>query len=79
MDPEKKVIDILTEICGAEPGEITPELRLFDEGLLDSFGTIQLVMALEDTFGVALAIEELSREKLATPAQIAALIEEASR
>ena len=44
---EQKVIDILNGITGAQPGEIDPDLALFDEGLLDSFATIQMVLALE--------------------------------
>ncbi len=71
---EQKVIDILNEITGAQPGEIDPDLALFDEGLLDSFATIQMVLALEEGFGLHLEISELSREQMATPAKIARTI-----
>ena len=59
---------------GAQPGEIDPDLALFDEGLLDSFATIQMVLALEEGFGLHLEISELSREQMATPAKIARTI-----
>ena len=81
---EQKVIDILNGITGAQPGEIDPDLAqpgeidpdlaLFDEGLLDSFATIQMVLALEEGFGLHLEISELSREQMATPAKIARTI-----
>lgn len=76
---EQKIAEILAKLCGAEPEEIEPELNLFEEGLLDSFGAIQLVLALEETFGVSLDMAALPRERIATPAAIAELIREKQR
>lgn len=76
MELEDKITAILCDICGGEPEEMESELDLFEEGLLDSFGAIQLVMALEESFGVALGIEALPRERIATPEAIAALVRE---
>lgn len=76
---EQKITEILAELCGAEPEEIEPELLLFEEGLLDSFGAIQLVMALEEAFGISLNMASLPRERIATPAAIAELIREKQR
>ena len=50
------------------------DIALFDEGLLDSFATIQMVLALEEGFGLHLEISEFSREQMATPAKIARTI-----
>ena len=66
----------LEDLEAAHPEEITPDLELFEEGLLDSFGTIQLLMELEDAFGVTLAVEELGREQISTPEKIVRLIRE---
>lgn len=46
---------------------------LFAAGL-DSTAVMQLVVAVEDEYGVELTPEELTRENLATPAKLAALI-----
>ena len=73
---EQKITEILAELCGAEPEEIEPELELFEEGLLDSFAAIQLVMELEEAFGVSLDMASLPRERIATSAAIVALIRE---
>ena len=73
---EQKIAEILAELCGVEPEEIEPELNLSEEGLLDSFAVIQLVLALEEAFGVSLNMASLPREHIATPAAIAALIRE---
>jgi len=79
MTLEEKIIEIIAAVCGAEPEEIEPEMDLFEEGLLDSFGTISLLVELEETFGISLKVEELTREQIATPRMIAALVREASQ
>lgn len=73
---EQKIAEILARLCGVQADEIEPELELFAEGLLDSFAAIQLVMELEEVFGVSLDMAGLPRQRLATPAAIAALIKE---
>ncbi len=77
MSTLETVIQVLNGVCGAEEGEITSDLDLFEEGLLDSFGTIQLLMELEERFGVSLEIGEISCQLIATPEKIAQLIREA--
>lgn len=73
---EQKIMEIIAELCGAQPEEIEPELNLFEEGLLDSFAAIQLVLALEEAFSVSLDVAALPRERIATLAAITALIRE---
>ena len=73
---EQKIAEILAELCGAEAEEIEPEMNLFEEGLLDSLAAIQLVMELEEAFGVSLDMASLPRERIVSPAAIAALIRE---
>jgi D-alanine--poly(phosphoribitol) ligase subunit 2 len=70
-----EVIEILNSMLGAEEGELEADLDLFEAGLLDSFAVVQLVVELEEKLGVALAIETLTRQDIATPARIAALVE----
>lgn len=71
----EQVIAILNDICGADPGEIREDTMLFDEGLLDSFGVVELIVALEDQFSVSLDPAELERREMATPAAIAATVQ----
>lgn len=74
---EARVTAILCDLCGAGPDELEFDLNLFDAGLLDSFGVIQLLMELEDAFHISLRIEDIPREKMETPRKIAALVREA--
>lgn len=73
---EEKIMAILNDICGAEEGELEPDLNLFDTGLLDSFGVVQLIVEMEEAFDLALNIESISREEIATPARIVKLVKQ---
>jgi D-alanine--poly(phosphoribitol) ligase subunit 2 len=75
---QEQIMLILSRACGAEPGELESGIDLFESGLLDSFGVVQLLVELEEKLGIALDIEQLSRDEVATPAQIIALAEKAS-
>jgi D-alanine--poly(phosphoribitol) ligase, subunit 2 len=67
---EQRIMEILNDICGAQPGELEPDMDLFEAGLLDSFGVVQLLVALEEQLQVVLDIESISREEIATPAKL---------
>ncbi len=49
---------IIADICGAAPGELSPNLALFKDGLpsdsldLDSLEALQLSVAISEEFGV---------------------------
>lgn len=51
----EEIIAVLNDITGADAGEITPETELFEEGLLDSFGLVELLVRLEQ-FGKTLDV-----------------------
>lgn len=71
---DDKIMALLCEICGAQPGELEPELELFEAGLLDSFGVVELMLKIEEELGIKLDIEDLPREAVSTPAKIISLI-----
>lgn len=73
----EKMMAILNGICGAEDSELTPDINLFEAGLLDSFGVVQLIVELEEAFQISLDIESIPREAIATPALIVRLVEQA--
>ncbi len=69
------ILSILSDICGADEGEITPDTELFEEGILDSFGLVQLLVELEEQAGVRLDPAALDRSAISTPAKLAAVAE----
>jgi acyl carrier protein len=67
-------------ICGelgwhGEPGELTPDYELIDNGVLDSLGIFRAVGFLEDEFGIEVDDDDLVPDNFSTLAAIAALAE----
>ena len=64
MDVPEKVKNIIAEQLGVKPEEVTPEAKFIDDLGADSLDTVELVMALEEEFGIEIPDEEA--EKLVT-------------
>lgn len=71
MEKELTVL-IATEILDTEHA-LTPQSDLFAAGL-DSMGIMQLLLAIEDRFGVEIDPADLSRESFSTAEKIAKLV-----
>ena len=52
-----------------------PDILLYDLGLLDSFSTVELMVALGREFGIEISPAEIERNDWATPRRIVAFIE----
>ena len=52
----------------------SPDIDLFETGLVDSIGIVELILALEDRFGISLPMENLELDDLRTVGRIANLI-----
>ena len=55
---ESKLTDLLVEELGLDRDKITMEATFEEDLEVDSLGVVELLMALEDTFGVAIPDEE---------------------
>ncbi|MBR2834925.1 MAG: D-alanine--poly(phosphoribitol) ligase subunit DltC [Coriobacteriales bacterium] len=65
-DISEQIIDLVIEITGEEEVREYPDADLFEEGILDSLSAIELLVSLEDRFGVHIAPTELEREEMNT-------------
>lgn len=70
----EKLLEILQQDVLESDDPITSDSDLFALGL-DSMAIMQLLLVLEDEFGVALDPTDLSRDHFQTPAKIIQLIE----
>lgn len=61
---EAKVKKIIVEQLGVDEAEVTPEAKFIDDLGADSLDTVELVMALEEEFGVEIPDEDA--EKITT-------------
>lgn len=72
----KVILNQLAEITGEDEIKRNPDIELFSSGLLDSFGIIQLFVAIQEELDVEIAPTEVDREMWATPNKIIAYLEE---
>ncbi|MEM1083063.1 MAG: acyl carrier protein [Verrucomicrobiota bacterium] len=72
-DPESVVAMLREEAIVELPTEFDENTDLFSAGM-DSMAVMQLIVVIEERFGVALGAAEASREALGTPARMAATI-----
>ena len=72
----EKILNILTDICGTDEIKQNPDLELFKNGWLDSFGIIELFVAIHEQLEIEVAPTEMEREEWETANKIIAYLEE---
>ena len=73
---EEKMLDLIAEICDNDDVRNRRDLDLFAAGLLDSLGAIDLLIEVEEEFGVTIAPTELERDEMNTVKKIIARVHE---
>ncbi len=73
MPVQEEVKDIIVEQLGVDPDKVTLEASFVDDLGADSLDTVELVMALEEKFGLEIPDEEA--EKLTTVGEAIEYIE----
>jgi len=63
---EEKVLDMLIEVTGSDDIAEEKDADLFEAGLLDSLGIIEVLLKIEEIFGLKLQPTDLEREDMAT-------------
>jgi len=58
---EEKVKKIIVEQLGAEDSQVRPEAKFIEDLGADSLDTVELVMALEEEFGLEIPDEEAEK------------------
>ncbi|HMV77918.1 MAG TPA: acyl carrier protein [Leptospiraceae bacterium] len=68
-----KIKEIIVEQLGVDESEVTPEAHFIDDLGADSLDTVELVMALEEEFGIEISDEDA--EKIQTVGDVAKFID----
>ena len=61
MDLKSQVIEIIDELFMEDVSDMMDE-DLFDAGVLDSMGTVELIVELESRFGIRVPVSEFGRD-----------------
>jgi len=70
-----KVLQLLVSVAETDEVRDNLDLPLYDYQLLDSMRTVQLILAIEEEFGIKISPAEFDRESWATPRKIIADLE----
>ena len=75
MDIKSEVIDIIDELFMEDVSDMMDE-DLFDAGVLDSMGTVELIVEIESRFDITVPVSEFGRDDWNTANKIVAGIAE---
>jgi D-alanine--poly(phosphoribitol) ligase subunit 2 len=75
MATSTDVLTILERVTGTDQVRRNLDLALFDLDILDSLGTVELIVALSEKFGVEISPAEIERQQWASPRKIITYME----
>jgi D-alanine--poly(phosphoribitol) ligase subunit 2 len=75
MPPSTAVLNVVAQVVGTRDVIDDPDLQLYEHELLDSLRTVELIIALSDTFHIQISPAAIDRDAWATPRRIAAFVE----
>lgn len=76
MNFEESVLNILAEVTENDIVKENPDIEIFEEGIIDSFATIGLLLEIQNNLGIDVTITDFDRDEWATPNKIIAVLKE---
>lgn len=76
MEFREQVLDLLTEVAENNVIKENPDVELFEEGIIDSFQTVGLLLEIRNKLDIEVSIMDFDRDEWATPNKIVAVLEE---
>ena len=70
INVQEKLLDFICQVFCVEVEEIDLNKSLIDEGIIDSFGLIEISSFLENTFSIEVAETEMIRENFGSVCKI---------
>lgn len=75
---EDKIIEMIVDICGDDIVKSDRNIDLLKNEIMDSLDFTELLVAIEDEFGIILAPSEYTREDVSTPNKIIEIVKSRS-
>ena len=79
MSTQDIILNELERITGTDEVRNNLDLELYDEDVLDSLGTVELIVALGEKFSIEISPAQIDRQLWATPQKIIAYVNERVR
>ena len=72
---KEQILEMLEEICEDEVVREDLDINLKEEGLMDSLAFVEMLVKIEEIFGLSIAPTEVTYEEIDTPNKVIAYIE----
>ncbi len=72
---KERILEMLEEICEDEVVREDLDVNLKEEGLMDSLAFVEMLVRIEEIFGISIAPTEVTYEEIDTPNKVIAYIE----
>ncbi|AFU17700.1 MULTISPECIES: D-alanine--poly(phosphoribitol) ligase subunit DltC [Bacillus cereus group] len=73
---KNQVLNVLEEICENDIVQENLDVQLFEEGILDSFATVSLLVEFQERLNIEVSISDFDRDEWATPNMIIAKLKD---
>ena len=71
----EQVLEMLEEICEDEVVREDLDINMKEEGLMDSLAFVEMLVKIEEIFGLSIAPTEVTYEEIDTPNKVVSYIE----
>lgn len=75
MEFKTQVLDLLEEVTENKVIKENPDIALFEEGIIDSFQTVGLLLEIQNKLDIEVSIMDFDRDEWATPNKIITVLE----
>ena len=72
---KEQVLDMLEEICEDDVVREDLDINMKEEGLMDSLAFVEMLVRIEEIFGLSIAPTEVTYEEIDTPNRVISYIE----
>ena len=72
---KEQVLEMLEEICEDEVVREDLDINMKEEGLMDSLAFVEMLVKIEEIFGLSIAPTEVTYEEIYTPNKVISYIE----
>ena len=72
---KEQVLEMLEEICEDEVVREDLDINMKEEGLMDSLAFVEMLVKIEEIFGLSIASTEVTYEEIDTPNKVISYIE----